>query len=181
MLTTTPAQEVASNQISATPFELLLLFNRLQSSRVQVYKDFETGFALYLNNEANADEYQALVAKITSLFSSLSQEIQDVERLLKEGNQALLGQLVREVQELERQKLEQTVKLQIYKVVPNGAALPFYPLKFNITPQTETTFGSRDYTSDIEHLQSSLEDTIESINDKLAEIQNELAELDSTE
>ncbi|KAJ3057320.1 hypothetical protein HK097_009273 [Rhizophlyctis rosea] len=152
-----------------SPLQLLLRFNQLQASRVGVYKDLEIGFELYTNREATAQEYETLVKKITGLFSSISQEVhlndynvfaplpnlkgsiqvQDVEAALTKLDRPDLATLIRDIQALEKAKLE----------------------------QSETIFGSRDLSDDLNNLTNSVTKTVGGINEKLEEIQAEIADL----
>ncbi|KAJ3036674.1 hypothetical protein HDV00_002498 [Rhizophlyctis rosea] len=132
-----------------SPLQLLLRFNQLQSARVGVYKDLETGFSLYTTREATPEEYQTLVKKITGLFASISQEVQDVETALAKIPRTDLAGLIRDIQNLEKRKLE----------------------------QSETIFGQRDLSDELNSLSSSVEETVTQINEKLEDIQAEIAEL----
>ncbi|KAJ3078518.1 hypothetical protein HK102_004438, partial [Quaeritorhiza haematococci] len=136
--------------LAPKPLELLLNFMHMQSERVAFYKELEKGYEQYLNKEASDEKYRALMKSVTTGFSSISLEIQAIAEMLQDIlDQPSLATLIRDVQTLEKKKLEMTVKYQIRN--------------------TETKFGQRDYASEIDELKQSLTEIVENINEKLEE------------
>lgn len=104
----------------------ILDFFDLQGQRSIVYKQFETGFDLYLNGEANQTEYAQLIQAVQRNFSAISSKIIELSGTIQEPFQSFVDQ----IQALEKQKLQSTVLLQGFL--------------------NETKFGARDMTTDIQ-------------------------------
>ena len=95
---------------------LIRLFLARQEERVNVYRRFEEGFALFLQ-VAEAEGYDALVKSITQTFASISAAVNDIEVELKARGPSgmLLATILRRVQTLEREKLELTARSHILR------------------------------------------------------------------
>lgn len=104
---------------------LLRVLLQQQEARVRQYRQFEEGFALFLQVADEAQGYKALVASATAAFAEISAAVVHVEEELRERAAAGGGpetsacdaaaRLVRRVQELEREKLSLTAQLQIVR------------------------------------------------------------------
>ncbi|TPX63509.1 hypothetical protein SpCBS45565_g06560 [Spizellomyces sp. 'palustris'] len=125
-----------ASAVSTAPLELMRQFNALQSNRVQTYRDFERGFDDYIAKAKTPTEYERLVQDITQKFASISRDIQGVEQRLRDQDQIGLAMMIREVQDLEKTKLQATVKYQMSKA--------------------ESVFGERDYQGDLEQFQETI-------------------------
>jgi hypothetical protein len=121
-------------------------FFDLQGQRSNVYKQFETGFDLYMNGEANQTEYALLIQAVQRNFSTISSKIIELSGTIQEPFQSF----VEKIQALEKQKLQSTVLLQ-----------GFY---------NETKFGARDMTADIEIEKCNWKLIVDQINDVLEEM-----------
>lgn len=108
--------ELTSLDIAA----LLRQFFQQQEMRVLTYRRFETGFTNFLA-VAEASGYEALVKATTTAFGQISQQINILtaeisQRAASNGaDGATLGTMLREVQDMEREKLTITAQLQILR------------------------------------------------------------------
>jgi hypothetical protein len=124
----------------------ILEFFELQGQRSNVYKQFETGFDLYINGEAKEHEYQQLIITVQGIFVSISSKIRDLIQSLQEPFKSH----VEEIQRLEKQKLQSTVVLQSF--------------------MHETKYGDRDMTVDAEIEKRNWQSIVDSITQQLEEM-----------
>ncbi|KAK3237950.1 hypothetical protein CYMTET_52006 [Cymbomonas tetramitiformis] len=97
-----------------TPPELLRHLFKVQELRAAEYGCFQRGFQTYLHSKDQA-AYNELCAKVTQVFSSLSQEVKRLESGLREhsiaaGEPACSADLIRSLQEHEKTKLQLVLK-----------------------------------------------------------------------
>ncbi|KAG6618808.1 uncharacterized protein IUM83_01372 [Phytophthora cinnamomi] len=92
---------------------LVQTFHRLQETRVQIYTEFRQGFQVHQKTE----QFPNFCSGITERFSVVSEQINCVEKLLRdEKQQAAIAQLVRKVQLEEKEKLLLTSAVLIEKM-----------------------------------------------------------------
>ncbi|KAH7479860.1 hypothetical protein PRIC1_008587 [Phytophthora ramorum] len=112
-----PKEEKELDQLSSKA--LVQSFHRLQETRVQIYADFKQGFHVHQKTE----QFPAFCSGITEQFSAVSEQINRVEKLLRdEKQQVAIAQLLRQVQEEEKEKLLLTSAVLIEKMRLNDAS-----------------------------------------------------------
>ncbi|XP_063770798.1 required for excision 1-B domain-containing protein isoform X2 [Pseudophryne corroboree] len=98
-------------------FRLLLQrFYELQAERVDTYRLFEEGHQAYLKSGPHYDfiQYRQLVHEITQAFNGISKElIQMKDRFREFYDRSDLSEHLENIQELEKEKLELTARLQL--------------------------------------------------------------------
>ncbi|XP_071117661.1 required for excision 1-B domain-containing protein-like isoform X2 [Haliotis cracherodii] len=108
----TPMDEMTA----VSPRSLLRRFYDLQAERVQTYLLFDEGFQAYLKGAPNYNfnMYRQLVHEITETFQKISQDVIGVkDRLANVCNMNQIANILDQVQDEERNKLELTASLQI--------------------------------------------------------------------
>ncbi|KAK1944659.1 hypothetical protein P3T76_004571 [Phytophthora citrophthora] len=97
---------------------LVQTFQRLQESRVQIYAEFRQGFQVHQKTE----QFPAFCDGITKRFSAVSEQINQVEKLLREEKKQIpVAQLIRKIQLEEKEKLLLTSAVLIEKMRLNDA------------------------------------------------------------
>ncbi|KAJ3309711.1 hypothetical protein HDV04_005828 [Boothiomyces sp. JEL0838] len=129
--------------------ELLLVFIDLQGQRTMTFNDFDKGFDLFINKEATEQEYIQLVDICTKTFSSISYQIKEILKMHQ-------FELIKQIQQLEKTKLEKVVKYQ--------------------SLMTETVYGQVDYSQDISNVKKELEELKTEINEKIQDLHCILAD-----
>ncbi|GAB5591158.1 hypothetical protein Unana1_06058 [Umbelopsis nana] len=138
--------------------KLLKSFTESQSTRVALYKEFDDAFNDYKTKRLPVEQYQSICGIVTEGFQEVSQQIQDVERQLKDTHaREDLAALIRKVQDGEREKLKLTVNLQIWDI--------------------ESESSDKDYNQAIADARPELAKLVESINEVLEEIRDAMSEL----
>ncbi|XP_075466962.1 required for excision 1-B domain-containing protein [Ascaphus truei] len=98
--------------------ELVQRFYELQSERVETYRLFEEGHQAYLKSGPHYDfiHYRQLVHEITLAFNGISKEIiQMKDRFREVYDRSDLSEHLEKIQEIEKEKLELTARLQLAK------------------------------------------------------------------
>ncbi|XP_020615330.1 uncharacterized protein C19orf60 homolog [Orbicella faveolata] len=95
--------------------ELIKQFFTLQEERVKAYKTFDSGFKEYLETTPTYDfpSYRQLVHDVTQTFNNISNEVIAVETKLRENGQTSIGDIIRNIQLKEKEKLEMVSYLQL--------------------------------------------------------------------
>ncbi|XP_018111698.1 required for excision 1-B domain-containing protein isoform X1 [Xenopus laevis] len=97
---------------------LIRRFYELQAERVETYRMFEEGHQAYLKSGPHYDfvRYRQLVHEITLAFNGISKEvIQIKDRFREVYDRSDLSEHLEKIQEMEKEKLELTARLQIAK------------------------------------------------------------------
>ncbi|CAO3661126.1 unnamed protein product [Umbelopsis vinacea] len=137
---------------------LLKSFTNSQSTRVALYKEFDDAFTDYKAKRLPIDQYQSICGIVTEGFQEVSQQIQTVECLLRDTYaRENLSNLIRNIQEGEREKLKLTVNMQIWEI--------------------ESENSDKDYTESIAEARLKLIEIVESINNILEEVRDAMSEL----
>ncbi|KAI8588807.1 DNA repair REX1-B-domain-containing protein [Geranomyces variabilis] len=150
-------------QTAPTAFCLLHALASLQQARIDAYRAFEAGFATYIArpplSSSDDETFESLITDTTILFADLSREANVIARRLREEPVARpdLADMVADLQALEKKKLETTVQYQV--------------------GQTETVFGTRDFTEEVATLKAQLVGVGQAVLDKWEDIRAEMAEL----
>jgi DNA repair REX1-B len=131
---------------------LLQKFKSLQSHRPALYRDFNQGFQLLLDEECTQAEFAELTAKLGEIFNSISTQInQVIEQMPEEAKAVCLP-----IQQLEQKLLKQVVSSQLMQVDEEV-----------------------DYSEDCAVMKGEIEETIDQIMDQMAEVQEMIAQLDT--
>ncbi|XP_053321690.1 required for excision 1-B domain-containing protein [Spea bombifrons] len=97
---------------------LIQRFYELQAERVEAYKLFEEGHQAYLKSGPHYDfiRYRQLVHEITKAFNGINKElIQMKDRFREVHDRPDLSEHLEKLQEMEKEKLELTARLQLAK------------------------------------------------------------------
>ncbi|KAI9260190.1 DNA repair REX1-B-domain-containing protein [Sporodiniella umbellata] len=127
-----------------------------QNTRNELYQEFDIAFKDYVKGSCPADQYHSICRIVTEGFQEVSHEIQTIEKSL---SNSMLARIVRDLQEAERTKLQETVQIQI------------------LTIQSKET--DKDYDETIHNHQEKLKETLEKIQDTMDELREEMAGLAS--
>ncbi|CEG47563.1 uncharacterized protein PHALS_04431 [Plasmopara halstedii] len=145
--------------------ELIGTFRLLQEARVQIYADFRQGFHEYQRTE----HFSTFCSRITKRFSSVSEQINKIEKLLRDDKQLITAaNYIRKIQLEEKEKLLVTSALLIEKMRLSNA------IKRVELDEPEVAFLERS----IKTLNAKHNDCIVRINDILDDLSAECAELD---
>eukprot|EP01113_Clastostelium_recurvatum_P048645 TRINITY_DN8906_c0_g1_i1.p1 TRINITY_DN8906_c0_g1~~TRINITY_DN8906_c0_g1_i1.p1 ORF type:complete len:198 (+),score=41.88 TRINITY_DN8906_c0_g1_i1:340-933(+) len=93
--------------------ELVSVLNHLQEQRVQIYRRWEEGFRGFLQGH-DLMLFRHTCSNVTALFVSISKDINDIEEGFKKKDRQDLATLTREIQGLEKQKLQITTQRQVF-------------------------------------------------------------------
>ncbi|KAI9353921.1 DNA repair REX1-B-domain-containing protein [Pilaira anomala] len=138
--------ELTKNELLAEQLQKLL---KAQSTRMELYSEFDIAFKDYLQGKCPADQYHSICKIVTEGFQDVSQEIQTIE---KEMSDTVIAGIIRALQQGEKERLEKTVKIQILTI--------------------QAKESEKDYDGTIKELQ----DSLQIINEKNQEIWDELRE-----
>lgn len=98
------------------PAALLQQFRAVQQLRAQLYSQFSEGFIAFLKSR-DGHKYRSLLAKLTAEFQNCSATVRLLESALMQASRPDLAAVLRSIQELERQKLQLTLQLQVSKAL----------------------------------------------------------------
>ena len=98
----------------ATPQLLSTLF-QLQNERVAVYAQFNAGLEKVLQS-GNLTEYPHLTTSITASFAVISASIRDIMELLHGRGNKEVAELIKQLQGMEKDKLNLTAALHLEKI-----------------------------------------------------------------
>ncbi|CAO3678725.1 unnamed protein product [Rhizopus stolonifer] len=129
---------------------------KLQNTRNELYQEFDIAFKDYLSGNCPAEQYHSICRIVTEGFQEVSVEIQTME---KNMSNALLARTVRDLQEAERKKLQETVQIQILTI--------------------QSKESDKDYDETIREHQERLKEVLETIQDTMDELREEMAGLAS--
>ena len=167
---TLPALKDLDNQPTRALLRHLL---GLQERRVEQYKAFEGGFETFLS-VVDADGYEALVQRVTSVFARISADVNAVEASLRSrGGAEALAATARSIQELEKRKLEATAQMHITRHQLAAAREDG-----DVSDPRELRLLEMREQERIE-LRETLESLRERIRDALDDVRCELAEIES--
>jgi flagellar biosynthesis/type III secretory pathway chaperone len=127
-------------------------FFGLQGRRASVYKQYESGFDLFIQGQATESEFQQLIQAAQKNFVSISSAIIEVSEKVSEPFKSLIHRL----QDLEKEKLKATIEYQSLR--------------------SETVFGPRDFTADSQSVADRIVRLRKEINEVLEELHCEVAD-----
>ncbi|KAK9318248.1 hypothetical protein V1522DRAFT_397177 [Lipomyces starkeyi] len=91
--------------------EYMKAFTSAQATRTEIYHEFESAINDHANGIISIEEIQQVIRISQEGFQDVSSDIVRQERLLNLIGQTNLSNIIRQVQNLEKEKLEVTVKL----------------------------------------------------------------------
>ncbi|SAL98474.1 hypothetical protein [Absidia glauca] len=96
---------------------LLQSLKKSQETRIALYQEFDDAYQDYLSGKCPPEQYHSICRIVTEGFSEVSLEIQAIEKQLSETHgRTDLANMIRRLQEAEREKLSNTAQLQIYVI-----------------------------------------------------------------
>ncbi|KAG6977075.1 hypothetical protein JG688_00000679 [Phytophthora aleatoria] len=143
---------------------LVQAFHGLQETRVQIYAEFRQGFQVHQKTE----QLPAFCSGITERFSVVSEQINQVENLLRDKKQQIVADFIRKVQLEEKEKLLLTSAVLIEKMRLTDA------MKQPKRDESTVAFLERS----VETLNGKHTDSVVRINEILDDLRAESADLD---
>ncbi|KAM5193838.1 required for excision 1-B domain-containing protein isoform 1-T1 [Mantella aurantiaca] len=144
-------------------FKLLVKrFYELQGERVETYRLFDEGHQAYMKSGPHYDftQYRMLVHEITQAFSGISKEIiQMKDRFREVYDRSDLSEHLEKIQELEKEKLTLTARLQLAK--QNAQDHP----------------SEESYKDDVQQLKHKIIKTVEAISEVLQDFKYDSEEI----
>ncbi|KAK9356735.1 hypothetical protein V1523DRAFT_401212 [Lipomyces doorenjongii] len=147
--------------IEANPdnvLEYMKAFTSAQATRTEIYHEFESAINDHANGIISIEEIQQVIRISQEGFQDVSSDIVRQERLLNLIGQTNLSNIIRQVQNLEKEKLEVTVKLLSNRLQAAGR------------PEIS-------YQAEIEEFTTRRQQLIEAINEAMEEARAEMLEL----
>ncbi|XVF82614.1 hypothetical protein PTKIN_Ptkin16aG0063200 [Pterospermum kingtungense] len=176
--------------------QLLRKFLEVQQRRAQAYSKLKTGFSEYMNSGGEL-AYQQLCSEITIEFNDCSKQVLEMESLFLNPDYCRvdLAQLLRAVQNQEKQKLNLTATIQVLKKArrPSERLVSHENCLFNkpmehecvhvheITEATgtEDAEANAEYDNALKEAIRGVQDAVTAINEHLEEVRYEIAALES--
>ncbi|KAK9322679.1 hypothetical protein V1517DRAFT_322506 [Lipomyces orientalis] len=108
--------QVHNNRMDTEPnpdhaLEYMKAFTSAQATRTEIYHEFESAINDHANGIISAEEIQQVIRISQEGFQDVSSDIMRQEQLLNSIGLTNLSNIIRQVQNLEKEKLEVTVKL----------------------------------------------------------------------
>ncbi|KAJ8098746.1 hypothetical protein POJ06DRAFT_257895 [Lipomyces tetrasporus] len=91
--------------------EYMKAFTSAQATRTEIYHEFESAINDHANGIISVEEIQQVIRISQEGFQDVSSDIMTQEQLLNSIGLTNLSSIIRQVQNLEKEKLEVTVKL----------------------------------------------------------------------
>ncbi|XP_019856090.1 PREDICTED: uncharacterized protein LOC109584700 [Amphimedon queenslandica] len=85
----------------------------IQEERKALYGDLKRAQEDYVKSKSSFELFQQSVAAATSSFTSLSQEMMKIEKIFTENDKNNVSELIKGIQEQEKEKLELSVQYQV--------------------------------------------------------------------
>lgn len=175
---------------------LLRKFLDVQQRRAQAYSKLKTGFTEYMNSGGEL-AYQQLCSEITTEFNDCSKQVLEMESLFLNPDYCRvdLAQLLRAVQNQEKQKLNLTATIQVLKKAgrPSERLVSHENCSFKkpmehecvhvheITEATgtEDAEANAEYDNALKEAIRGVQDAVTAINEHLEEVRYEIAALEA--
>lgn len=187
-----------ANEENSRSNTLILLRNflSLQQRRAEAYAKLRDGFAEYMISGVEST-FQQLCSEITVEFSDCSKQVREMESqfLKPDCFRDDLAQLLRAIQELEKQKLHLTATIQVLKKAgrPSERIVTHENCRFKkpmhhecvhvyeLTDAagTEEAEADAEYDNAVKEAVKGVQEAVTSINEHLEEIRYEIAALES--
>lgn len=174
---------------------LLRSFLDIQQRRAQAYSKLKSGFSDYMTSGGEL-AYQQLCSGITSEFNDCSKKVREMESLFQSPDYSRidLAQILRAVQEQEKQKLHLTATLQLLKKAgrPSERLVSHENCKFTKPTEhecvhvkeiteasgTEEAEADAEYDNALNEAIRGVQDAVNVINEHLEEVRYEIAALE---
>ncbi|KAK9245184.1 hypothetical protein V1506DRAFT_539032 [Lipomyces tetrasporus] len=138
--------------------EYMKAFTSAQATRTEIYHEFESAINDHANGIISGEEIQQVIRISQEGFQDVSSDIMTQEQLLNSIGLTNLSSIIRQVQNLEKEKLEVTVKLLSSRV--QAAQRP-----------------EISYQAEIEDFTTRRQQLIDAINEVMEEARAEMLEL----
>ncbi|XP_015876287.1 uncharacterized protein LOC107412953 [Ziziphus jujuba] len=189
-------EETGRCESSSSVVHLLRKFLAIQQRRAEAYSKLKSGFSDYMVSGGEL-AYQQLCGEITVEFNDCSKQVLEMEALFKKPDYSRLdlAQLLRAVQDQEKQKLNLTATIQVLKKAgrPSERLVSHENCRFKkpmehecvhvheITEAagTEEAEADAEYDNALNEAIRGVQDTVTAINEHLEEIRYEIAALES--
>ena len=159
--TSATASNEADVEVGDLPvLDLLQLFSHLQAQRIQAYQLFDSALDVLIT-DARIAEYSSLCAEMTARFSVISNTIIAIEGKLRKSHATNFADLIRKVQESEKEKLTLVASAHMEKI-----AIAYPALKSHMGIELQT-----------EYIKERIEGVERQISDHIEAIQVEKCEL----
>ncbi|KAK7259704.1 hypothetical protein RIF29_25317 [Crotalaria pallida] len=191
---TMEVEENASDSIKAVV--LLRGFLEIQQRRAQAYSKLKRGFSDYMTSGGEL-AYQQLCSEITIEFNDCSKKVLEMESQFRSSDfcRVDLAQLLRAVQDQEKQKLHLTATIQVLKkagrpserLVSHENCKFTKPAKHECVHVQEITEASgmeeaeadAEYDNALKEAIRGVQDAVTAINEHLEEVRYEIAALET--
>ncbi|KAK2439749.1 hypothetical protein QL285_011236 [Trifolium repens] len=175
---------------------LLRAFLDIQQRRAQAYSKLKSGFSDYMTSGGEL-AYQQLCSGITKEFNDCSKEVLEMESLFQSPDYSRidLAQILRAVQDQEKQKLHLTATIQLLKKAGRPSERPVSHDNCKFTKSTEhecvhvkeitEASGTEEAEADAEFDNAlneairGVQDAVMAINEHLEEVRYEIAALEA--
>ncbi|KAK4261311.1 hypothetical protein QN277_004327 [Acacia crassicarpa] len=195
-LSTKDAMEMEETVPDSTSTVLLLRkFLEIQRRRAEAYSRLKRGFSEYMTSGREAS-YQQLCSEITIEFNDCSKQVRELESLFRGPDYCRvdLAQLLRAVQDQEKEKLQLTATIQLLKKAgrPSERLVSHENCKFT-KPQehecvhvreiteaagTEEAEADAEYDNALKEAIRGVQDVVTTINEHIEEVRYEIAALE---
>ncbi|KAI9317447.1 DNA repair REX1-B-domain-containing protein [Dichotomocladium elegans] len=151
---------MAESNIEDLLIQLRALNNAL-SKRMSLYKQFNLEFEKYFAGETSEAHYEALCNALTPEFQMIATKVEEIEEDIRAVHRrGDLGDLIHKLRAKEHAKLNDSVRLQIYRIKNRNSNM--------------------DFDDEIEDIQKRLPQTQRDIQELWDELRHETAELSFT-
>ncbi|XP_027939235.1 uncharacterized protein LOC114193578 isoform X1 [Vigna unguiculata] len=186
-------------KMEVDPSKVLLLlrdFLAIQQRRAEAYSKLKRGFSDYMANGGEV-AYQQLCGEMTVEFNDCSKKVLEMEALFRSSDYCRedLAQLLRAVQDQEKQNLLQTVTIQMLKKAgrPSERLVSHENCKFTKPTEhecvhvqeiteasgTEEAEADAEYDNALNEAIRGVQDVVMTINEHLEEVRYEIAALEA--
>ncbi|XP_008446706.2 uncharacterized protein LOC103489347 isoform X1 [Cucumis melo] len=180
---------------SSNTLSLLRQFLEIQQRRAEAYSKLKRGFDEYMTSGREIS-YQQLCSEITTEFSNCSKQVIDIESNFRNSdhNRLELANLLRSVQEQEKQKLHLTAQIQLLKKAgrPSERLVSHENCRINAPREhecvhvheiteasgTEEAEADAEYDNALKEAIKGVQDAVTTINEHMEEVRYEIEALE---
>ncbi|GMY23546.1 DNA gyrase subunit A [Fagus crenata] len=186
----------SSSSSSSKIVHLLRSFLAIQQRRAQAYAKLKSGFTEYMVSGGELP-YQQLCSEITQEFNDCSKQVLEMESLFMNPDYGRtdLAQLLRAVQEQEKQKLHLTATIQVLKKAghPSERLVSHENCRYKTAMEhecvhvheiteavgTEEAEANAEYDNALKEAIRGVQNAVTAINEHLEEVRYEIAALEA--
>uniref|UniRef100_A0A2N9FHX6 Uncharacterized protein n=1 Tax=Fagus sylvatica TaxID=28930 RepID=A0A2N9FHX6_FAGSY len=190
------SDEAACSSSSSKIVHLLRSFLAIQQRRAQAYAKLKSGFTEYMVSGGELP-YQQLCSEITQEFNDCSKQVLEMESLFMNPDYGRtdLAQLLRAVQEQEKQKLHLTATIQVLKKAghPSERLVSHENCRYKTAMEhecvhvheiteavgTEEAEANAEYDNALKEAIRGVQNAVTAINEHLEEVRYEIAALEA--